>query len=68
MPDESKNLVADAKRYRWLRTRVAHLLVGMLSQEGDSLADISAERADALVDLHIQRDSKRAANNPGAGQ
>lgn len=50
--DFAKVVQRDAQRYAWVRRHLGHVLVGVLSREGDSLLDLGPERVDFLVDAH----------------
>jgi hypothetical protein len=50
----SPHVKTDAERYRWLRTNMGFAVVGRLSYEGESVADLSPERVDFLVDRELK--------------
>lgn len=55
--EEIERLRADAERYRWIRRRIPHILVGGLAVSGDSLADCTdPERCDAVVTRAMNAD------------
>ncbi len=56
---------ADAMRWRFYRKHFSHLVIGLLSSErkGDSLADLSEDRADVLID-RAMRDAQQHNQQP----
>lgn len=60
MPEFAAKITRDAQRYHWLRKNGTHVLVGFLMREGDSLADLSPERLDAMIDRCLPENGEEA--------